>query len=229
MKITGILFSAPMVRAILSGAKTQTRRLVKNRHLGKIGPAGSDTPADWGYFAEGPFFDGWVVLERGVNESAGNSQSRLSLPCPYGAPGDRLWVRESLRIGRTHPRLDGGEFMVEYAADGAEHPDANWGWMRRVLPSIHMPRGMARIRLEITDVRVERVQAISDADISAEGVTPDAVRELCGLSASIHPEVLTPRDLWRWGWEAINGIESWDANPWVWALTFRRIDAEVKE
>ena len=97
MKERPILFSGAMVRAILAGTKTQTRRVVNGRHIAKIG--GSDQsdsdPSAFGHFAEGRDFSGWMVLERGVNERVGNNQDRCSIPCPFGEPGDRLWVRET--------------------------------------------------------------------------------------------------------------------------------------
>jgi hypothetical protein len=216
MKETGIPFSAPMVRAILAGEKSQTRRAVKFR----------DGAAEAIESLRGvqPYPDGStrVVFE--------TSDEGFSVRSRYGGPGDRLWVRESIRIGRIHPRLDGGEQMVEYVADGAEHPDANWPWKRGVLPSIFMPRGISRITLEVVSVRVERVQDISDEDIAAEGVTPEAVRALVGDGTKdprglidVPVSELSLRECWRLGWCAINGVESWDANPWVWAIEFRRV------
>ena len=211
-----ILFSAPMVRAVLDGTKTQTRRAVK--------PAipDGDPPIAVGMYAPS------VVLPSGEMDAGtevfGAHGEEWGRKCPYGAPGERLWVRETLRIGRTHPRLDGGEYMVEYAADGAEHPDANWVWTRSVLPSIFMPRGMARLTLEITDVRVERVRDISDADIAAEGVTAEAVRSLYPQHAERDFTRYAPSELWALLWSAINGAESWDANPHVWVIAFRVLE-----
>jgi len=219
MKEHPLLFSGPMVRAILAGEKTQTRRALKPQ------PPEDDTPLACEMFTPS------VIRANGEMDAAdvdvfGTYGEEWSLKCPYGAPGDRLWVRESIRIGRLHPRcLDGGEYMVEYVADGAEHPDANWPWKRGVLPSIFMPRGISRITLEVVSVRVERVQDISDADIAAEGVTPEAVCALLKDPPLHKVRDWAPIELWRAGWRAINGVESWDLNPWVWKIEFRRINA----
>ncbi len=222
-----ILFSGAMVRAILAGEKTQTRRVVKVRHLGKIGPAGSDTPEDYGYFAEGRHFSGYMVLARGVSTRGGNNSDEQSIPCPYGEVGDRLWVREtwaldpnegpdtrSILFRATDPGWD-------EAASGL-FPEYRLKWR----PSILMPRWASRISLEVTDVRVERLQAISAADIQAEGVTREAVSELLGGAAgALHDAMMSPHQLWQAGWSAINGAESWDANPWVWVVEFKKMEA----
>jgi hypothetical protein len=155
--------------------------------------------------------------------------------CPYGAPGDRLWVRETWALDPgSHP--DDREVLYRATDPGWDDNGTGLKWR----PSILMPRWASRITLEITDVRVERVQDISDADIRAEGVTAEAVRDLAGPTVKIgftstngarDPRglievpvgALDPRQLWQLGWTAINGAESWDANPWLWCLTFRRM------
>lgn len=206
MKERPILFSAPMIRAILAGTKTQTRRLCKPEWLRCLDPDDAEDRAQ--------------AIAR----------------CPYGAPGDRLWVKEAWRPRVPHEPPDSADVFVTYAADGEERyfdehqADDNWTMpkaakMGNVTP-LFMPRWASRITLEITDMRVERVQSISDADIAAEGVTEAAVRELrVHKSAKAWTDTVgaTPRDLWRIGWSTINGAESWAANPWVWCLSFRRI------
>mgnify|MGYP000529386413 FL=1 len=171
---------------------------------------------------------------------------------PRVRPGDRLWGRETYGYRGTSSHWDSGvrrpfdEVFVEYICDGAKRtiqrpPDdcpglpqqrdrregesyEDWNdyldrWWKRSTPAIFMPRWASRITLEVTDVRVERVQSISDADIRAEGVTVEAVRELLGNNIAD----TTPSALWRMGWCAINGQDSWDRNDWVWAYTFRRV------
>ena len=186
MKERPILFSGPMVRAILSGAKTQMRRIVKPQP---------------------------ELLYRITGDS------------PYHK-GMRLWVREAwnflgtdmMRHGRTHSTQDG---VVKYLADGERRTiNTKWRnvevWMARKpqsRPSIHMPRWASRITLEITGVRVERLQAISEADAAAEGC--DGKGPL-----SYHYAQL---------WESINGPGSWEANPWVWVVEFRRIGQCARE
>jgi len=176
MKERPILFSAPMVRAILDGSKTQTRRIVK-------------------------------------------SQSNIC--CPFGKPGDRLWVRETFQ----GPLFDSDNSKCcVYRADGGEAPeyvDADDNLRQGWKPSIFMPRWASRITLEITGVRVERLQDISASDCYAEGCfRPDQLK-------SLGSEVTTrdnARGAYRKLWESINGADSWDANPWVWVVEFKAID-----
>jgi hypothetical protein len=214
MKERPILFNGPMVRALLAGTKTQTRRAVKPEgahHLfqfrGTTAAAGADEPTgEWG----------WCGSERVVNKH---------IHCPYGKPGDRLWVRETFQRftddGEVLYKADraGFEAMNELKFD--ECIEAFWR------PSIHMPRAASRITLEITGVRVERLQDISEADALAEGVA-QVVRDRlpvqqCGEYDAIDVD---PVELYQDLWESINGPGSWDANPWVWVLEFRRIGEE---
>jgi len=141
-----ILFSAPMVRAILDGKKTQTRRVVK---LPGYTIEERDNGAPW------PHCSTWSHGDDGSPWAA----------CPYGAPGDRLWVRETLKISK------GGDCGL-YAADDAVATLDRWPWQRRYLPSIHMPRWASRITLIVESVRVERLHEIDDAGALAEGVKP---------------------------------------------------------
>lgn len=214
-----ILFQGAMVRALLAGTKTQTRRMVKNvKHLpnwgsssGRVGGAWlQGSPAALGLRERG---DHWsCVLEGDALRQMCTQQAYgwgAGAGCPYGVPGDRLWVRESHWwfkdehdpvTGYFPPKLTAHD--VEYRADG-EKPGRVWR------PSIHMPRWASRITLEVTDVRVERLQSISTSDAWAEGIPS---------SPDVDP-VHQYHDLW----ESINGAGSWDANPWVWAVSFKRI------
>lgn len=195
MKERPILFSAPMVRALLNGTKTQTRRVVADQ---------------WRYHLD----------EAGERE-------QLLQHCRYGQPCDRLWVRE------THaPQADcwgswerwlhgagGPPPIIHYAADFEPFQDGQGLMVRKPFiekwrPSIHMPRWASRIDLDVTGVRIERLQDISEADAIAEGVEP-----LTDLGAAFRPAASAYSDLW----EQINGVGSWTANPWVWAISFRRI------
>jgi hypothetical protein len=225
-----ILFSAPMVRALLEGRKTQTRRQVKYRVTGPNRPNTLD-------FHEG---SRW----RGALDARSLTGNALAL-CPYGKPGDLLWVRETCRaheltdkeaeedtfgvmerLGLEYPLygLDG----VIYAADGTfreiqNTQQASQAWCElnhyrgkqgATVPPIHMPRWASRITLRITSVRVERVQAISQADCIAEGIAAQT-------GPFVHHVVADYRRLWG----EINGKESWDANPWVWVVAFERAEA----
>lgn len=205
MRERPILFSGPMVRAILAGTKTQTRRIVKPQ------------PA---MYEPGQCTD--------VSDMIADA-----LICPYGKPGDRLWVRENgwERPERTPKMMrDGADTWAPYYydADGwseQDHADLKaWGFKRR--PSIHMPRSACRLVLEISGVRVERLQDISEADILAEGVTVDRVAEWCNTPWSHMP---TLHHAWRVLWESINGAGAWDANPWVWVVEFRPVAARQQQ
>lgn len=226
MRERPILFSAPMVRALLAGTKTQTRRAVATRYpiefLGGVGQ--QDDLSCWGWFFDGPDQHGYMVLERGLNEHHNNGH--VSIPCPYGEPGDRLWVRETFSPYAVPGGMpssiaqatyvvfpDGGQmyrdgFYVEplakYAPGAADH--IKWR------PSIHMPRWASRILLEVTDVRVQRLQEISEADARAEGVGSPITRD-------------QKRPGFMRLWDEINGARCpWDSNPWVWAVSFRRLE-----
>lgn len=179
-----ILFSGPMVTAILAGTKTMTRRVWKD--------------------------DRWPCVDRAYAATHPGAVSHL---CPYGIPGDRLWIRETFALS-----VPGCERGVSYRADhrdprgdGPAHP-MKWR------PSIHMPRWASRLTLEVTAVRVERLHDISEADILAEGVTVPLAAKMTGIPWSSLP---TLHDAWREGWKHINGAASWDANPWVWVVGFK--------
>ena len=194
MRERPILFSAPMVRAVLAGTKTQTRRVVKGRgwephHLAHHRLVQHDDPRA-----------GLQAYFRG--DDAGDW---LGIGCPYGQPGDRLWVREAW--AKTQPLgLPWPQTMIVYR-EGDNRTDYGGPWK----PSIHMPRAASRITLEITGVRVERLQDISRGDAMAEG---------CPF-----PNMADGDDPRRWYadlWDQINGAGAWDKNPWVWVVEFRR-------
>lgn len=230
MKERPILFSGPMVRALLDGRKTQTRRVVK-------------LPAKGEYVR--PDMGGWdasTIGGKGCYDKHGNAFAER--PCvwnqttgttitpPYD-PGDRLWVRETWTPGYYHDaeHEDGPKVSVIYDADKDERTciapsiELAQKWERAYSedgdtpppkrPSIHMPRWASRILLEITDVRVERLQDITGNDVEAEGVEfPD------GISVE---RVLERWEPFRGLWNSINGPGSWDANPWVWVIEFKRV------
>ena len=174
-----ILFTGPMVQAFLDGRKTQTRRLVKPQP--QNGQPSKVSCAHW-ETSEGQF------------------------KCPYGAPGDQLWVKETWRNQDGITILYRNKDEIEYRADGdrpKELTDCYWK------PSIHMPRWASRITLEIISVGVERVQDITDDDVWAEGAG-----QLPGMSAQETYAVL---------WESIYGKDSWKLNPWAWKITFKKL------
>lgn len=198
-----ILFSAPMVRALLAGSKTQTRRPLKIQPLDILPMQGDAAGREW------------VALMTRDPEPKGTV-----LRCRYGVPGDRLYVRETWQAVNgndrarhivTHPAPDRG--WIEYAATPRDDEPA-YKWR----PSIHMPRWASRITLDVTGIRVERLQDISEADAIAEGVNVHSDHH-GKPRTSIYSPVQAYRDLW----ESINGEGSWDANPWVWVVEFPRV------
>jgi len=204
MKERPILFSGAMVRALLAGTKTQTRRvankMVQHPDLGNL------------------YTPGALVLEHEPHHVIDRS-------CPYGAPGDRLWVRESgwERPERTPKMMrEGADTWAPYyyAADG-EDGDQLREWGFKVRPSIHMPRWACRIVLEIVSVRVERLNDIRGNDCIAEGAWREEDKALGRSSEAIKAFSTL--------WESINGAGSWAANPWVWVIEFKRIESAAKE
>ena len=148
-------------------------------------------------------------------EIAGEVNSGDYSFCSYGKPGDRLWVREAFR----NRRVDNSPGDVVYRADHPGESTVPGSYGRSWKPSIHMPRWASRITLEIVSARVERLQDISEADAKAEGVIGEKEAAEAGLEW--HDK---PRRAFRFLWQSINGPDSWDANPWVLVVEFRRIE-----
>lgn len=246
-----ILFSAPMVRAILDGRKTQTRRVVKYPRSTGAFVCVNCGGGWWPYVS----IDGESLIDRNGNESP--------MGCPFGKVGDRLWVRETFAIENDREYVyesfhklptDGRPIRTIGAEDEDEDDDLHHLIPRyratepdTILeirevdsddpfdqmvwtPSIHMPRWASRITLEITDVRVQRLQEISEEDAKAEGSYLDRCscmprsEDRSPLRASFQLEWCHVHGQeFSYLWKSINGKESWDANPWVWALTFKRV------
>ncbi len=214
MKERPILFTAPMVRAILEGRKTQTRRIVELRRNFRDEIQDND----------GQPWPEWV-------DDCGDYHRA---PCPRGQPGDRLWVREAWAVGATFdniaPSRIGTDCIVAHKATHQEiWPPLPRGRWR---PSIHMPRWASRITLEITGVRVQRLQDISREDAIAEGIErhhsaeyPDRTwwKIYRGTDIAHADPIYSYQTLW----ESINGPGSWEANPWVWALAFEPLAADA--
>lgn len=192
MKERGMIFNDEMVRAILGGNKTQTRRIVEEKFYGRA-----------------------VAAEL------------LAKHCPYGQPGDRIWVRETYRVHgkatdvatlvyRASVRNSWTEQTHRVPVDVCNKPvSEKW------TPSIHMPRWASRILLEITNVRVERLHDMSEADAKAEGATPATYK------------ITPPEAVYRVGfgdiWRSIYGQDNWLSNPWVWVIEFKRIQGATSE
>ena len=205
MKERPILFSAPIVRAILSSTKTQTRRIFKPDRMTWDANGRYTTHAMRGG-------------ELSITGSGPFKPSSWLHYCPYGQPGDRLWVRETFaRIdGQTRPWIE-TDYQATYT-----HGDRlgdTLGIKKRWTPSIHMPRHASRITLEVTGVRVETLQDIDLADALAEGISDTGALIL----DSAGNEQGGPIAEYAVLWEQINGPGSWDENPWVWVIEFRRL------
>lgn len=208
MKERGMIFNAEMVNAILSGRKTQTRRPVK------LQPELTERS---GFSWNGAVF-GSGSDDRETNRNFAH------VKCPFGKPGDRIWVRETWsEAGASAPDL------TLYRANYPEHVPAHYENIPPVneihwTPSIHMPRWASRILLEITDVRVERLNCITEESAQAEGVA-----QLRGGFWKHYQPAWTQYQISAKGsfvtlWKSIYGEESWAANPWVWVIEFNRIE-----
>lgn len=213
MKERPILFSAPMVRAILDGTKTQTRRVIKPQPI---------TLNNLWY---------WFLYIKCVGFKNMDELAKIMKPhCKYGQVGDQLWVRETYYpIYPQDPTYNNGNpIEYDYAAT-YKHGDRLgdlMGVKKKWKPSIHMPRKASRIQLEITNIRVERLNEISAKDIINEGAVLRAHDDEFGhnpVSAFDQKVYMDLRSLWAKGWESINGTGSWDKNPWVWVIEFRRV------
>ncbi|TGI07930.1 hypothetical protein E5S40_21440 [Escherichia coli] len=186
MKERGMIFNDEMVRAILGGNKTQTRRIVEEKFYGRA-----------------------VAAEL------------LAKHCPYGQPGDRIWVRETYRVHGKATDVATLVYRASVRNSWTEQTHrvpvevCNKPVSEKWTPSIHMPRWASRILLEITDVRVERLHDMSEADAKAEGATPATYK------------ITPPEAVYRVGfgdiWRGIYGQENWLSNPWVWVIEFKRI------
>lgn len=207
MKEKPIIFKGEMVRAILDGRKTQTRRFVRHKY-----PL-AGAPRSWQpYDCEDGF---------------GFESEDEFVKCPYGKPGDRLWVRETFHIDKILADDGSGEFCgyetdVYYRASDEVDPDLDCSFIKWT-PSIHMPRLASRINLEITDIRVERLQDISEEDAKAEGITPFPDKKFqidcdCWTDGKYKTAF---QYFWneKFGWAP----NAWGLNPWVWVISFKRI------
>lgn len=212
-----ILFSAPMVRAILEGRKTQTRRVVKPQPPSKdwlinVAHTGQDVGL-WNDHGKWRMCGAVGVCREAMGRDWPKNHE---WKCPYGSAGDGLWVRETWFCVTGEP----GPATCNYKADFGDHRFAGY-WK----PSIHMPRWASRINLEITGVRVERLNEITVEDAIAEGIeksepTGAMFKDYrCGKFLAA-----TPMYSFFSLWESINGPGSWAANPWVWVVEFRRVE-----
>ncbi|MDY2158182.1 hypothetical protein RKG32_07060 [Klebsiella pneumoniae] len=216
MKERGMIFNGEMVRAILDGRKTQTRRIMK--------PQPEPCPRG-GHWWPSNVFKTMLHVEDEMQNGKGGWGGLVGGACPFGDVGDRIWVRETwAEAGASAPDLK------LYRANYPEHVPSIYENVPpaeeiRWTPSIHMPRWASRILLEITGVRVERLNAISEEDARAEGIIDGGCLncrepEPCGC-ANPEPDAT---DAFAYLWQSIYGQENWNANPWVWVIEFKRVE-----
>ncbi len=225
MKERPVIFNGEMVCAILDGRKTQTRRVMKPQ---------PEPCYRGGHWWPSNTFKTMLHIEEQMQNGAGGWGGLAGDACPFGQVGDRLWVRETWADVNHdgHPGIayradsglrvigeDDGEeedpnlekyWFAQWYADLISGAEGNWR------PSIHMPRWASRITLEITGVRVERLNDISHDDAKAEGCC-------YGRGGGVPDFAVTPADHFPTLWASIYGVDSWNANPWVWVISFRRV------
>lgn len=223
MKERGMIFNGEMVLAILDGRKTQTRRIMAPQPADDIERC----------IFPNPEAIGW---KSSLRHKHGSTTAHF---CHYGEPGDRIWVRETFQgplfdydlmdsYCKDPTPFEKPEFCV-YKADGVPAPefyDADDELHCCWRPSIHMPRWASRILLEITNVRVERLNAISEEDATAEGVPPagSLLPDYPGTFLTPKGDFATAKVAFQRLWESIYGEESWKANGWVWVISFKRVE-----
>ncbi len=229
MKETGILMTPENGEKCFLATKLQTRRIIDPQ------PA---QDAEWfGYLAAKPDDSGWYPMKGDARDSECWEQATGErLVCPYGVEGDRLWIREACWIyGRWKPNGRRGKrqrwafepasrgrqctFITPLALEIRRKGELGWGWVRR--PGIFMPRWACRTLVEITEVRVQRLQDISQADAIAEG-GPPSHQSIDSLSRKFG-YIDFSRSWYAQLWESINGAGSWESNPWVWAISFKKV------
>ncbi|HHT0503885.1 TPA: hypothetical protein ACTW6W_004914 [Raoultella ornithinolytica] len=248
MKERGMIFNGEMVRALLDGRKTQTRRIMKVQPSEDFTPMNmaleTDYKARW--YTPG-IVDKDGYLQPASKEVFGVSNENEGYSCPFGAVGDRIWVREAFRV---HSRATDVATLVYKASERnswteqthrvpvavCNKPATPEKWT----PSLHMPRWASRILLEITDVRVERLNAISEEDAQREGVHTEvwdqtvvarnypARDEFFQFWSEDMPHYVEMNQLYQSSfrslWASIYGSDSWNANPWVWVIEFKRVE-----
>jgi len=248
MRERPIIFNADMVRAVLDGRKTQTRRIIQSP--AKNMQANGQKVIDYREPGDKWYGEHVFSMRNHSGTWCDYTKEQFLAKCPFGAVGDRLWVRESFY---EHGRWQGGGYdpedsyfvsdkQVLYPADGIKRPTERKRedfWRSR--PSIHMPRWASRITLEITGVRVERLQDISEIDAKAEGlaeITKDGSLFKFGISDRDgypgtddrgwpwHEWERSPISAYSKLWQSIYGADSWQANPWVWVIEFKRVEGQ---
>lgn len=214
MKERPVIFNGEMIRAILDGRKTQTRRVMKPQ----------PKPCyRGGHWWPSNTFKTMLHIEEQMQNGQGGWKGLVGDACPFGQVGDRLWVRETF-MDLTGTGIEATTGKFEGLAYRADTPAGSYGdevrkeYGLKWTPSLHMPRKACRITLEITAVRVERLNDISDGDAISEG---------CSISDMKSGDCVA--DVFARLWSSIYGVDSWNANPWVWVIEFRRVGDGARE
>lgn len=203
MKERGIIFNSEMVRAILDGRKTQTRRIMKPQ------PKTNENGDIWW---PSNICQSMINIKEMMQDNDGVWAGIAGISCPHGGVGDHLWVRETFKAGVCT------ESTIAYKATH-KPSDLEEGWYEEIkwTPSIHMPRRYSRITLEITNIRVDRLNDISNDDAKSEGCW-------YGRGGGVPDKAITPSDQFPTLWEEIYGDGSWSSNPWVWVIEFKKVE-----
>lgn len=227
MRERPIIFNADMVRAVLDGRKTQTRRITR------VQPDSAEFESRFIIDSTKRSEIGkWCWAEPGVFV---NPRRSALFPCPFGEIGDCLWVRETFRV---HSRATDVATLLYKASEQQSWTQQTHrvpiekchkpAVVDKWTPSIHMPRWASRIALEITGVRVERLNSINEHDAAAEGVPPagDLLPDYPGTYLTPKGDFATAEVAFQRLWQSIYGEDSWQANPWVWVIEFKRVEVE---
>jgi len=220
MKLIPILFSTPMVQAILTGRKTMTRRIMKPqieecKHHLYAEAEWKSKPTQWS-----------ITDEFAYCANCGNGTSPKfdykGIKCPYGKVGDVLWVRESYANAGSHfvYKDAGWKYWLDEEDREMKYDPIKWK------PSIHMPYSACRIWLKITEIKIERLHDITEEDAIAEGISlnPSLSEIVGGFTTDNIMHFYKATDCFKSLWDLINGEESWNLNPWVWVIEFEKID-----
>ncbi|HHQ6551534.1 TPA: hypothetical protein ACSTJZ_001385 [Serratia fonticola] len=229
MKERSILFNGDMVRAILDGRKTQTRRVMKIQPSANFSPMNMALELDYNarWYHPG-IVDKDGYLQPAKKQVFGVADEDEGYACPLGAVGDRLWVRETFRLFDKYQECGCSDFPCNCPAHNtpiyrASNKDCEDKWT----PSIHMPRWASRITLEITNVGVQRLNSISQKNAAREGIhkLPASGRYCITPGAQYFGGAShDAREVFSWLWQSIYGEESWRANPWVWVIEFKLME-----
>jgi hypothetical protein len=224
MKESPILFSNGMVKAIIAGRKTMTRRITKDNCDELIGyqyVLNNPTYPEYWKGKKSEPYTGWIA-------KFSNLQIAMPRTCPYGQAGDILWVREAFNIEQipVAPEGDHDELLYYYKATEKVYTDMKWK------PSIHMPKQASRIWLQVTDIKVERLHDMTQEDAIAEGVEKkqgsgsDTIFDFKHYGYGSYD--VDAKVSYRTLWDCINGNDSWFQNPWVWVISFKVLSTTGK-